>query len=47
MKNANFTTIGLALTAFIGVSAIAFVPRAEGQTRDDQTRAYGGSLDAR
>ena len=48
MKNANLTTIGLALTAFISVSAIAFVPVAEGRTRADQTRAreYGGSLDA-
>ena len=48
MKNVNLTTIGLALTAFIGVSAIAFVPVAEGQTRADQMRAleYGGSLDA-
>ena len=49
MKNGISTTIGLALTAFIGVGAIAFVPVAEGQTRADQTRAleYGGSLDAR
>ena len=49
MKNAKVMTIGLALTAFVGVSAIAFVPGAEGRTRDDQVRAreYGGSLDAR
>ena len=48
MKNANLTSIGLALTAFISVSAIAVVPVTAGQTRDDQIRAreYGGSLDA-
>jgi hypothetical protein len=48
MKNTNFTTVGLALTAFIGLGAIAFVQGADGQTRDDQARAqqYGGSLDA-
>jgi hypothetical protein len=48
MKSANFTAIGLALTAVIGLSATSFVPRADGRTRGDQARAgqYGGSLDA-
>lgn len=48
MKNATFTTISLAATLCIGLSASALVLAAAQQGRSD-TRAnqYGGSLDAR
>jgi hypothetical protein len=48
MKNVKYTTIAVAITVFIGLSAGAFVHGAEGQTRTDaRAREYGGSLDAR
>lgn len=48
MKNATYTTIGMAVIAFIGLSGSALVHGAAGQTRSDgRTSQYAGSLDAR
>jgi hypothetical protein len=48
MKNAMLTTLGLAVTFVIGLSANAHIHAASPLTRDDgQATHYGGSLDAR
>jgi hypothetical protein len=46
MKKINLTTAGLAVTVFVGLSAVAPVHVAEGQTRGvSRAQPYGGSLD--
>jgi hypothetical protein len=48
MKNAMLTTLGLAATVVIGLSASAHIHAAGAVARDDgQATQYGGSLDAR
>ena len=47
MKTTTLTTAGLAIAAVMTLGASARVHAAEGQTRDDRARQYGGSLDAR
>jgi hypothetical protein len=47
MKITTLTTVGLAVTVFVGLTLSVPVHGAQGQNRDSRARQYGGSLDAR